>query len=104
MLDVATIVQGETKFFSVLMLAWGMHLLYFSRELSSLDEDYCLLYFDNILYFISGLVADIDIESEKYRWMGSARLDFYVCFLFISKFSSFSFATTDLFACMCISA
>ncbi|KAB1221898.1 Sphingosine kinase 1 [Morella rubra] len=45
-LDVATIVQGETKFFSVLMLAWG-------------------------------LVADIDIESEKYRWMGSARLDFY---------------------------
>ena len=31
--------------------------------------------FDN---FISGLVADIDIESEKYRWMGSARIDFYV--------------------------
>lgn len=28
--------------------------------------------------FISGLVADIDIESEKYRWMGSARIDFYV--------------------------
>ncbi|KAL6567449.1 hypothetical protein OROGR_001117 [Orobanche gracilis] len=28
---------------------------------------------------IRGLVADIDIESEKYRWMGSARLDFY-CF------------------------
>lgn len=27
---------------------------------------------------IPGLVADIDIESEKYRWMGSARLDFYV--------------------------
>ncbi|KAF8413970.1 hypothetical protein HHK36_001967 [Tetracentron sinense] len=24
-----------------------------------------------------GLVADIDIESEKYRWMGSSRLDFY---------------------------
>ncbi|KAL9274521.1 Sphingosine kinase 1-like protein [Drosera capensis] len=45
-LDVATISQGKTKFFSVLMLAWG-------------------------------LVADIDIESEKYRWMGSARLDFY---------------------------
>ncbi|KAJ6377092.1 hypothetical protein OIU76_026123 [Salix suchowensis] len=45
-LDVATILQGDTKFFSVLMLAWG-------------------------------LVADIDIESEKYRWMGSARLDFY---------------------------
>ncbi|CAK7350699.1 unnamed protein product [Dovyalis caffra] len=45
-LDVATILQGETKFFSVLMFAWG-------------------------------LVADIDIESEKYRWMGSARLDFY---------------------------
>ncbi|XP_042483538.1 sphingosine kinase 2-like isoform X2 [Macadamia integrifolia] len=45
-LDVATILQGETKFFSVLMLAWG-------------------------------LVADIDIESEQYRWMGSTRLDFY---------------------------
>ncbi|XVF40585.1 hypothetical protein PTKIN_Ptkin01aG0125700 [Pterospermum kingtungense] len=45
-LDVATILQGETRFFSVLMLAWG-------------------------------LIADIDIESEKYRWMGSARIDFY---------------------------
>ncbi|KAH6790542.1 sphingosine kinase 1 [Perilla frutescens var. frutescens] len=45
-LDVATMSQGETRFFSMLMLAWG-------------------------------LVADIDIESEKYRWMGSARLDFY---------------------------
>ncbi|XP_044497285.1 sphingosine kinase 1 isoform X2 [Mangifera indica] len=45
-LDVATILQGETKFYSVLMLAWG-------------------------------LVADIDIESEKYRWMGSTRIDFY---------------------------
>ncbi|KAA8515338.1 hypothetical protein F0562_018432 [Nyssa sinensis] len=45
-LDVATILQGKTRFFSVLMLAWG-------------------------------LVADIDIESEKYRWMGSARIDFY---------------------------
>lgn len=29
---------------------------------------------------IVGLVADIDIESEKYRWMGSARLDIYVSF------------------------
>ncbi|CAH9133706.1 unnamed protein product [Cuscuta epithymum] len=45
-LDVATISQGQTKFFSVLMLAWG-------------------------------LIADIDIESEKYRWMGSTRIDFY---------------------------
>ncbi|KAJ9563095.1 hypothetical protein OSB04_008255 [Centaurea solstitialis] len=45
-LDVATIWQGETRFFSVLMLAWG-------------------------------LIADIDIESEKYRWMGSARINFY---------------------------
>ncbi|XP_071689649.1 sphingosine kinase 2-like isoform X2 [Rutidosis leptorrhynchoides] len=45
-LDVATIWQGETRFFSVLMLAWG-------------------------------LIADIDIESEKYRWMGSSRMDFY---------------------------
>ncbi|KAK7302698.1 hypothetical protein RJT34_13594 [Clitoria ternatea] len=51
-LDVATITQGETRFFSILMLAWG-------------------------------LVADIDIESEKYRWMGSARLDFYaLCRMF----------------------
>ncbi|KAH9617978.1 hypothetical protein KSS87_004107 [Heliosperma pusillum] len=45
-LDVTTVSQGKTKFFSVLMLAWG-------------------------------LVADIDIESEKWRWMGSARLDLY---------------------------
>ncbi|OWM91304.1 hypothetical protein CDL15_Pgr000248 [Punica granatum] len=46
LLDVATISQEDKKFFSVLMLAWG-------------------------------LIADIDIESEKYRWMGSARIDFY---------------------------
>ncbi|KAL3341126.1 hypothetical protein AABB24_025602 [Solanum stoloniferum] len=45
-LDVATITQGQNRFFSVLMLAWG-------------------------------LIADIDIESEKYRWMGSARIDYY---------------------------
>ncbi|KAJ6815728.1 sphingosine kinase 1-like isoform X1 [Iris pallida] len=45
-LDVTTVIQGEKRFFSVLMLTWG-------------------------------LVADIDIESEKYRWLGSARLDFY---------------------------
>ncbi|XP_038883381.1 sphingosine kinase 1 isoform X1 [Benincasa hispida] len=30
-----------------------------------------------VLMLAWGLVADIDIESEKYRWMGSARLDFY---------------------------
>jgi hypothetical protein len=30
--------------------------------------------------FISGLVADVDIESEKYRWMRSSLIDFYVCF------------------------
>ncbi|MBA0836718.1 hypothetical protein Goarm_008913, partial [Gossypium armourianum] len=30
-----------------------------------------------ILAVIRGLIADIDIESEKYRWMGSARIDFY---------------------------
>ncbi|XP_021310006.1 sphingosine kinase 1 isoform X2 [Sorghum bicolor] len=46
-LDVTSVVQGKTRFFSVLMLTWG-------------------------------LVADVDIESEKYRWMGSARLDFYL--------------------------
>ncbi|CAN6219241.1 unnamed protein product [Urochloa humidicola] len=45
-LDVTSVVQGKTTFFSVLMLTWG-------------------------------LVADVDIESEKYRWMGSARLEFY---------------------------
>ncbi|XP_072952369.1 sphingosine kinase 1-like [Typha angustifolia] len=45
-LDVASVVQGKTKFFSVLLLTWG-------------------------------LVADIDIESEKYRWMGSTRFDIY---------------------------
>ncbi|XP_055827487.1 sphingosine kinase 1-like isoform X2 [Solanum dulcamara] len=45
-LDVATISQEQNRFFSVLMLAWG-------------------------------LIADIDIESEKYRWMGSARIDYY---------------------------
>ncbi|KAG8099666.1 hypothetical protein GUJ93_ZPchr0013g34700 [Zizania palustris] len=45
-LDVTSVVQGKIRFFSVLMLTWG-------------------------------LVADIDIESEKYRWMGSARLDIY---------------------------
>lgn len=33
----------------------------------------------------SGLIADIDIESEKYRWMGSARMDFYVCSKSISS-------------------
>jgi len=46
-LDVTSVVQGKTRFFSVLMLTWG-------------------------------LVADVDIESEKYRWMGSARLEFYL--------------------------
>ncbi|ONM24348.1 Sphingosine kinase 1 [Zea mays] len=46
-LDVTSVVQGKARFFSVLMLTWG-------------------------------LVADVDIESEKYRWMGSARLDFYL--------------------------
>ncbi|PKU80901.1 Sphingosine kinase 1 [Dendrobium catenatum] len=52
-LDVTTVLQGETKFFSILMLTWG-------------------------------LIADIDIESEKYRWMGRTRLDFY-SFLRIMK-------------------
>ncbi|KAG9452754.1 hypothetical protein H6P81_005658 [Aristolochia fimbriata] len=45
-LDVATVLQQGKRFFSVLMLSWG-------------------------------LIADIDIESERYRWMGSSRLDFY---------------------------
>ncbi|PRQ28895.1 putative sphingosine kinase [Rosa chinensis] len=29
------------------------------------------------LHVPESLVADVDIESEKYSWMGSARLDFY---------------------------
>lgn len=33
-LDVATISQGNTKFFSVLMLAWGMQV-YFANENSA---------------------------------------------------------------------
>ncbi|XP_078428597.1 sphingosine kinase 2-like isoform X2 [Wolffia australiana] len=44
--DVSTLTQGDRKFFSVLMLAWG-------------------------------LIADVDIESEKYRWMGGIRINFY---------------------------
>ncbi|XP_024519675.1 sphingosine kinase 2 [Selaginella moellendorffii] len=44
--DVATVVQGQTKFYSILLLTWGF-------------------------------VADVDIESEKYRWMGGLRFDFY---------------------------
>ncbi|KAH9290297.1 hypothetical protein KI387_034414 [Taxus chinensis] len=31
----------------------------------------------SVLMLTWGLIADIDIESEKYRWMGSMRLDFY---------------------------
>lgn len=52
-LDVTTVLQGKARFFSILMLSWG-------------------------------LIADIDIESEKYRWMGSTRLNFY-CFLRVMK-------------------
>ncbi|MCD7456010.1 hypothetical protein HAX54_030437 [Datura stramonium] len=33
--------------------------------------------FNATLAIIRGLIADIDIESEKYRWMGRARMDFY---------------------------
>ncbi|XP_039130660.1 sphingosine kinase 2-like isoform X6 [Dioscorea cayenensis subsp. rotundata] len=36
--------------------------------------------FFSVLMLTWGFVADVDIESEKYRWMGSARFDFY-CFL-----------------------
>ncbi|XP_042377771.1 sphingosine kinase 1-like [Zingiber officinale] len=34
----------------------------------------------NVLSLTWGLVADIDIESERYRWMGSARMDLYALF------------------------
>ncbi len=27
---------------------------------------------------VTGLVADVDFESEKYRWMGRFRFDFQV--------------------------
>lgn len=39
-----------------------------------------------ISILFSGLVADIDIESEKFRWMGSARFDVYVrfCWIFLT--------------------
>ncbi|KAH7675819.1 Sphinganine kinase protein [Dioscorea alata] len=33
--------------------------------------------FFSVLMLTWGFVADVDIESEKYRWMGSARFDFY---------------------------
>lgn len=48
-----------------------------------------------ICYFISGLIADIDIESEKYRWMGSARLDFYVSMPFYKVHILFIFYFTE---------
>ncbi|MCD7471985.1 hypothetical protein HAX54_012805, partial [Datura stramonium] len=32
----------------------------------------------SVLMLAWGLIADIDIESEKYRWMGRARMDFYL--------------------------
>ncbi|KAI3829300.1 hypothetical protein L1987_03420 [Smallanthus sonchifolius] len=31
----------------------------------------------SVLMLAWGLIADIDIESEQYRWMGSARMDLY---------------------------
>lgn len=45
-----------------------------------------------------GLVADIDIESEKYRWMGSARLDFYVCIACTLRFLSYISLVTSYFS------
>ncbi|XP_068668783.1 sphingosine kinase 1-like isoform X1 [Aristolochia californica] len=61
-LDVATVLQQGKRFFSVLMLSWG-------------------------------LIADIDIESERYRWMGSSRLDFYciVRILWLRKYQGHIF-------------
>ena len=45
-------------------------------------------------------MADIDIESEKYRWMGSARLDFYVS----SPFYNFCMFINDVFlSLICVS-
>jgi sphingosine kinase len=51
-LDVATVVQGQVRFHSLLMLSWG-------------------------------LVADVDFESEKFRWMGAFRFDVQVSKLFL---------------------
>lgn len=70
-LDVCTILQGEKKFFSVLLMTWGT-LQTFTVKIYGIFS-YCYL------IDVLGLVAGIDIESEKYRWIGSARLDFYVC-------------------------
>ena len=33
----------------------------------------------NLTVVVVGLVADVDIESERLRWMGALRLDVYVC-------------------------
>ena len=58
---------------------------------------------------VVGLVADVDFESERFRWMGALRLDVYVGdfriflwhfylldFLFFYWFCSFSFLQRSL--------
>lgn len=44
----------------------------------------------HLLSCVPGLVADIDLESEIWRWMGSARFDLYVS---CTKIPSISFQT-----------
>jgi sphingosine kinase len=79
-LDVCTIVQGEKKIFSVLSVTWGKYQVWDHGINKSLFPVQLLwLLYLTLWGKYSGLVADIDIESEKYRWMGSARFDFYVC-------------------------
>jgi len=56
---------------------------------------FTMMQYHQICYFISGLIADIDIESEKYRWMGSARLDFYVSKPFYEVHILFIFYFTE---------
>lgn len=88
------------------MLSWGMHtnncsvifeISFLILALAFIVYSYvifltgylldrtCKFYFESYLnkwpVVFPGLVADVDIESEKYRWIGSARLDFYVCIM-----------------------
>ena len=50
-------------------------------------------YFLNLKYFLkiysilaiySGIIADIDIESEKYRYLGTLRYDLYGAYLWLA--------------------
>ena len=38
----------------------------------------------SILAIYSGIIADIDIESEKYRYLGTLRYDLYGAYLWLA--------------------